>query len=194
MVATALFDSWHGYDRLINGMRKDIATVKKNKIRLHLVGYGRVLSKYKRMIKKYQLEDYVIIHGRKSGKDLDEIYNMCDIAIDSLARHRVGVFYNSTLKGKEYCAYGFPIISGVETELDHIENYSFYFRFPSNESAISIKTILSCYNSWYKNRKSDEIAYYIRNLTYNFFDIRKTYMPVIEYINKKIKTVNGDKQ
>jgi hypothetical protein len=52
---------------------------------------------------------------------LNDIYNISDIAIDSLGRHRSNVMYNSTLKGKEYCAKGLPIVSGVKTEFDYDE-------------------------------------------------------------------------
>lgn len=35
-----------------------------------------------------------------------------------MGRHRSGVSFNSSLKGKEYCAKGLIIVSGVKTELD----------------------------------------------------------------------------
>jgi len=52
VVAVALFAKWHGYDRFLNGMVKNSELVKENNINLHLVGRGRILKQYKRIVEK----------------------------------------------------------------------------------------------------------------------------------------------
>ncbi|MFK5655764.1 hypothetical protein ACIA4K_04025 [Lactobacillus delbrueckii subsp. bulgaricus] len=63
--------------------------------------------------------------GKKEKEELDYYYNICDIGIDSMGRHRSNVYYNSSLKGKEYLAKGLPIVLGVTTELDYIKDFRF---------------------------------------------------------------------
>ena len=123
MIAVANFSMWHGYDRIIEGLNNYYKNDCKDNVYLYLVGSGEYLKVYQSLIKKYNLEKYVFVLGAKSGYELDFVYNKCNIAIDACGRHRSGVYYNSSLKGKEYCAKGLPIVSGVETELDYIKDY-----------------------------------------------------------------------
>lgn len=118
----------------------------QRQIQFQLVGDGPVLKEYEQLVKKYQLEDKVTFHGRIAFSDLNRFYQTADIGIDSLARHRSGVFYNSSLKGKEYLAKGLPIISGVKTELDS-ENLSFYYKIPNDDTPLDIEKVIEWYDS-----------------------------------------------
>lgn len=180
LLAVALFAEWHGYDRVIEGMHKDIEVVKNSSIHLHLVGNGRVLNKYKNMVEKYNLTEFVHFYGEKDGKELDDIYDIADIGLDSMGRHRAGCFYNSTLKGKEYCAHGLPIISGVQTELDFISDFEYYLRVPADDSPVKMQDILDFYHRIY-DRKNN-IPLVIREKTKELFDLQRTFAPVVEYI------------
>lgn len=184
LIAVAFFDYWHGYDRLINGMAKDIDLVKDNKVVFHLVGNGRAVDEYRQLVEKQGLKDWVIFHGRTFGDELRKIYDQCDIGIDTLGRHRAGVYYNSTLKGKEYCAVGLPIISGVETELDEM-GYPFYYRVPADESLVLINDVIEFYKKMYENKKAEEVNLYIRETTMPKFNFYHTFNPIISYIKNR---------
>ena len=56
------------------------------------------------------LENNVFFWGAKSGDELKDFVNRADIGIASLGMHRLGLNVASTLKVKEYCAYGLPFI------------------------------------------------------------------------------------
>lgn len=183
MIAVASFTNWHGYDRVIRGLYEYYSHDQKQSVVLHLVGDGPELEKYKQLVEKYKLQDYVIIYGRQTGELLDRVYNQCEIALDAMARHRSGVFYNSSLKGKEYAAKGLPIISGVCTELDYDEKFKYYLRVPADESIININHIVSFYNKVYKNNVSkQEIVKDIRGYAEQYFDINQCLKIVVSYI------------
>lgn len=184
LVAVATFDYWHGYDRLIRGIGEYYSNIidKDKDVFLHMVGEGPELEKYKCLTKELGIECNVIFHGRKVGEELDNIYNISDIAIDSLGRHRTGIFYNSTLKGKEYCAKGLPILSGVRTELDEDENYLYYYRVQQDDSNIEIQEIIKFYNEIYLGRDEMDIANNIREYSYNKFNVHTCLQSIISYI------------
>ncbi len=174
LTCVANFTYWHGIDRLIEGIKKYKGTYK---IILNLVGGGKEIKNLKELANNMP---NVIFHGPKSGNDLTEIFNQTDIAVDALGRHRSGVFYNSSLKGKEYSARGIPIISAVETELDRLNNYPYYLRFPADESPISIIKISKFYEKIYRSNNPVNITKTIRQLTKDCFDYKNSFQPIIE--------------
>ena len=99
-----------------------------------------------------------------------------------MGRHRSGVFYNSSLKGKEYCAKGLPIVSGVETELDSHPEYEYYYRVPANDDPVNIYEIIKFYDKVYSKNNHQEVADSIRTLTFKMFDMQYAFMPVVEDI------------
>ena len=182
LIAVALFDSWHGYDRVIQGMKNDLALVKQNDLHLLLVGSGRAIPGYKKLVERYGLSEYVHFLGLKSGDELKELYDISDIGLDAMGRHRGGVYYNSTLKGKEYCARGIPSISGVRTELDAEKDFPYYLRVPADDSPVSVSDILEFYHRIYDGRQPVTVACEIRDITAEKFDMNNVFTPVITYL------------
>lgn len=188
IIAVAQFNFWHGYDRLLYGLASYYRNGGCKNIVFHLVGSGSEVKKYKVIVKENSLEQHVIFHGEKSGKELDEIYDQCEIALDSMGRHRCEVYYNSSIKGKEYGAKGLPIISGVETELDADLDYKYYMRVDATEEPVNINSVIDFYNRMYNGRENrNEIIKNIREYTRNHFDISIALKPVLDFINVNIK-------
>lgn len=120
--SVANFTYWHGMDRMVEG----IANYHGNyNVIFNIVGEGREIPRLKERVKTLNVEKNVIFHGFQTGNGLSEIFDNTDIAVDSLGRHRSGVVYNSSLKGKEYAARGIPSISGVKTEFDYIPEFQY---------------------------------------------------------------------
>lgn len=184
LIAVALFSPWHGYDRIIEGMHIERDVVEENNIVLHLIGNGRILNKYKSMVNENHLGDHVIFHGPEYGEVLDNSYNVADIALDAMGRHRSGVFYNSSLKGKEYCAKGIPSISGVKTELDFNNDAYFYCRVPADDTPVSMKKIIDFYHAVYDKASPLSVGEDIRNRTKSQFDFSAAMRPIIDYLHE----------
>ena len=186
LVAVANMNYWHGYDRLIEGLyiyyKKN---VRKEIVQLYLIGGGRSIEFYKKLVDKYNLNKYVFFTGILTGKELDGIYNVSDIGIDALARHRSKVYYNSSLKGKEYMAKGLPIISGVETELDYDDNFNYYMKVPADETPINVNDVIDFYYKIY-NCGIDHAIAQIRNYAEKNFDFKICFNPVIQYLKTEM--------
>lgn len=185
MIGVALFSKWHGYDRLIKGIYEYYKNGGQRIIHLYLVGGGSYYKKYKKLINDFSIGDHVHLIGPKYGEELDSIYNQCNIGIDSLARHRSKVYYNSSLKGKEYAAKGLPIVSGVKTELDFFESYKYYMRVPSDESPIKMDEIVTFFDNIYRNEKQDAIIKQIVEYNKKYFNFTTAFEPVIRTVKKE---------
>ena len=147
LIIVGRMQKWHGFDRLLVGLGKYYESEEgKKKVFLDIVGDGSVLDKYKEIVKKLNMEDYVTFHGKKSGEELDRIFKKAHVSINSLGLHRIGLKDASTIKAKEYVARGLPIVFAT-SEVLLSENLFFCHRVPSDESLVDIEQILIFYEN-----------------------------------------------
>ncbi|MBE6949651.1 MAG: glycosyltransferase family 4 protein [Ruminococcaceae bacterium] len=113
ILALASMSYWHGYDRLIKSLAEYKGT---QSIVVHMVGGndGGALGEWKELTKSLGIEEKVIFHGAKSGTELDEMFNTCDVGVNSLGMYRKGFAVTSELKSREYAARGLPFVCSVE--------------------------------------------------------------------------------
>lgn len=168
LIGVASMAFWHGYDRVIEGLRiyYDDEKPGKKKIFFHIVGdsHNRESIRYRELVKKYHLNDYIFFHGSKSGEELDSLFNMADIAVGSVGGHRISVSNIKSLKNREYCARGIPFFYS-ETDED-FENLDFTFKVSSGDSPIRIEEIID----FVESGKFDAVKirnYAIENLTWD---------------------------
>lgn len=188
-VAVASMLPWHGYDRFILGMAD---YYNKNldinlKVFLHLVGDGVEIQKYQKIVVDNNLKEYVFFHGMQGGKSLENIVSNCDIAIGSLGAFRINLKKLSTLKSREYCAWGFPTVNCTSTDI--IEDNDPYCLFvPEDESNVNIDEVVKFYKKVYfeSGEGINEIARKIRSNAEQISDIRKVFTPVISFIKDKV--------
>ena len=183
-IACAKFSFWHGYDRVIEGLYQYFQKPNAYRnIEIEMVGDGDSVELYKQLVRKYNLQNYVKFYGVRQGDDLIKIYSKCDIGFDSMGRHRSGVFYNSSLKGKEYCAYGLMIVSGVKTELDNVKDFEYYYRIPADDSPVDFEKIIEFYNAKMvtdKIKVKNKIADYAKK----HFSMEVVFQPIIDFIKQ----------
>lgn len=156
---------WHGIDRFLYSLIEYKKNDSENNIIFNIVGKGTETSKLKKIVENNPLlKDCVIFYGFKSGKELDEIYNQTDIGVGSLGRFRSGITELKSLKNREYCAKGIPMIYS-ENDLD-LDKKNFVFKVENNEKIININEILE----WYKNLKvsSENIRKEAEFFSWNF--------------------------
>ena len=150
----------------------------KGKVFFHIVGDGdiKVINNLRKMVVDNNLNEYIIFHGFKTGKELDDIYNITDIAIGCLGLFRKNLKYATSLKAREYCAKGLPILMG---EIDPYIKGEFIFKVSNNETLFDIYEILE----WRSNLKvsSQDIRNYAQqHLTWEI-QMKK----VIDFIYQK---------
>ena len=143
VLALAKMARWHGYDRLIEGLRIYKANGGNRKIFFHLVGNDGdgALALWKDLVDKYENNDMVIFEGEKYGADLDNMFNKCDIAVASLALHRKNATVTSELKIREYCARGIPFIYSADDAMLS-PDMSFCKKVPLDDSPIDINMLI----------------------------------------------------
>lgn len=181
LLAVATLCFYHGYDRVIEGLRNYYKKNPKIIIKFTLVGDGPVLKQYKTLIKEYNLDSVVSLVGKKDINELGNYYRNADIGVDSLGRYRSNIYYNSSLKGKEYLANGLPIISGVKTDLDG-EDLPFYYRVSNDSEPIDFFEVVEWYQKLVLNSSKKELSEKIYHYGKEKFSFSKTFEPVIQYI------------
>jgi len=132
------FSSWHGIDRLIKGFAQ---FENRSSITLHLAGEGPEVKRYEEMVQQYHLEERVIFHGRLNKNQIDQITQYCQIAIGSLALHRIHLNQFCVLKNREYCLRGIPFVYAGE-DVDFHPDLPFIRIFPANEEPIDVQVLV----------------------------------------------------
>ena len=162
LIGVAEVHYWHGFDRLIAGLGEYYNDVrgKTEDVRdvyFHIVGgvgasemYDSIHAPgFHELIEKYQIQDRVIFHGTLFGKELDDVFNKCQFAIGSLARHRSGITNIKTLKNREYATRGIPFIySEQDTDFD-LQPY--VLKAPADESPVNIQKIIDFVDVYQQN-------------------------------------------
>lgn len=179
LIAVAAFAKWHGYDRLLVGLGEYYSKERQRKVIFHLVGDGAAKKEYEEIVSKYNIQQYVIFHGMKFGKELDELYNLCDIGVENLGFHRSGVYHESTLKSREYGAKGLPFITSCI--VDGFQDADFVLKFQPNEDSIDVDKIVMFYDLMYNGVKKEKIASDIRKLAEQRCSMKQVMKPIVNY-------------
>jgi len=142
LIGVANLIDYHGYDRIITAIQRQLnLNDMKHDIEFHLVSPPTpILSRLKNEVEKANLNDFVVFHGQKTGKDLDDIFDKCHIGVGALAWHRFNITQASNLKLREYMARGIPYIySGKDQGIP--SNYPYALQVPSSETPINLKGV-----------------------------------------------------
>ena len=146
LIGVAEIHGWHGFDRVVKGLANYYSQPKTYIVRFHMVGYFYSIEEEKEIreiIHNCHMNDYVILYGKKHGKELDDIFKKCDFGVGSLGRHRVGIKHIKTLKNREYAARGIPFMYSEEDS--DFDNKPYVLKMPANETPIDIQQIVSFY-------------------------------------------------
>jgi glycosyltransferase involved in cell wall biosynthesis len=114
---------WQGVDKLpvLAGMLPDLT--------FHVIGYDSLDG-------ITDLPDNLILHGYLNTDQYIKVLAGMDLAISSLALHRIGLDQSSPLKTRECLAYGLPLILPyADTDLDDLD-CDFILKIPNSEDNI----------------------------------------------------------
>lgn len=153
MIGVANVNLFHGFDRLIYGIKKYYDGPNSLKVKFHIVGKISSGLKLEEIVHDLNLQDYVIFHGYKDGQELNNLFNQMHIGVGCLGVHRKNVDSLNSLKNREYAARGLPFIF---SETDHaIENKNpqFIIKESFDDSPIDIDRIIIFYKNLKVNPK-----------------------------------------
>lgn len=133
---------YHGTDRVIKSLKEYYNHDSKRVIKLHLV--GDILSKDQKLIEEVALGDKITCYGRQHGRNLDAIFDKCNIALGPLAQHRIRK-KDTGLKTKEYFARGICYLyTGQEVKIE--PEYPYILQLVDDESLIDFQKVISFYD------------------------------------------------
>lgn len=151
LIGVAEVHPWHGFDRLIKGLgeyyrQQPVANSNKPDVFFHVVGgvSESMMRDFQTIIHEYNIEQYVVFHGKLFGDELTAVFNQCQFAIGSLARHRSGITRIKTLKNREYAARGIPFIYSEEDS--DFDQQPYVLKAPADDSPVEICQILDFLN------------------------------------------------
>lgn len=170
LIGVAEVHFWHGFDRLVAGIGEYYKNGGQREVYFHIVGgvhphYMNDMPQapgFQTLIDKYGIQDKIIFHGTLFGDALTAVFNQCQFAIGSLARHRSGITVIKTLKNREYATRGIPFIySEQDSDFDH---QPYVLKAPADESPIDIQRIIDFTDHF--QMKPEEIRKTVEHLTW----------------------------
>lgn len=183
LCCVALFKSWHGYERLLKGLKIYYDNNPTRNVFVHFAGEGDQIPYYQALVAKHKANDFVIFHGMLQGTQLDELYNQCDFAVGSLGGYKKSLFYSQELKSREAVARGIPMITGCEVDI-FTKDYPYFLEFSNDDSIISINRIVEYYEKLYSEESKEDVINNIRKYAFSMVNMEAAMSAVIEYIKK----------
>lgn len=114
---------WHGVDKLVT-----LARLVPD-IQLDIVGYSELPG-------FEPLPENITLHGYLALQEYQNVLASADVAVSSLALHRVQLDEASPLKSRECLAFGLPlVVAYMDTDLDDL-NCDFLLKIPNKEDNI----------------------------------------------------------
>jgi glycosyltransferase involved in cell wall biosynthesis len=170
LIGVAEVHYWHGFDRLIAGLGEYYKNGGTRDIFFHIVGgvgpsemLGSVHAPgFQLLIDKYHIQDRIIFHGQLFGNALTEVFNQCQFAIGSLARHRSGITTIKTLKNREYATRGIPFVYS-ERDSD-FDKQPYVVKALADETPVNIQHIIDFVDSF--KMHPEEIRCTVEHLTW----------------------------
>ena len=128
----------------------------------------------------------MIFHGKQSGEPLKALMCQSFVGIDVLGGHRKDYPVSSSLKSREYCAYGIPMITS--SPIDFLPKDSPYqFLAPYDDSPVDMEAFVRFYHSVYDGKDSNVVAKEIRAYGEARCDMKMTMKPVADWVNSNVK-------
>jgi glycosyltransferase involved in cell wall biosynthesis len=180
LIIVSNFAFYHGYDRLIEGLNDYYKVKREKKVYLHFIGGGIIYEKYKKLVKKYMLNEYCFFYGFLYEEELIDVYNKCNIAVCSLGLHRKGIYLSSELKSREYLARGLPIVTAAKIDIIP-DGFRYCLKISEDESPVNIIEVVNFYDNLFSS-VGEDMTQEIRQFAESSCEISKTMAPVIEYI------------
>lgn len=131
----------HGLDRALTGIAEYVERPDAREVQLHIVGDGPAVPGLRALADRLGIDEHVRFHGLQSGAALDALFDEADLAIDSLALHRLQLPRSSSLKAREYCARGVPFVVASD-DADFPSSLEFVHRVPAGEGPIGIAGVV----------------------------------------------------
>lgn len=146
LLGVASLAKWHGYDRVLFGLRQALHRNPDVVPHVSFAGHGPAAADLAELTRSLELGQNVTFHGMVTGKALDDLFDQSDIAIASLGMHRIGLQSASSLKTREYCARGIPFVfAGRDDSFG--DDFPFALRVPVGDDPIDLGRVFDAHTA-----------------------------------------------
>lgn len=140
LVAVGTLYPYHGYDRLLAGLKIYNESGKRPPVEFHVVGASDTIENLKRQTSALGLRN-VFFHGPMTTEELNAFFERIDIGVGSLALHRRNADIDTTLKVVEYFCRGVVVATCGISPLDAVWP-SATIHVPDGEAPVDIGEIV----------------------------------------------------
>ncbi len=147
LIGVAEIHYWHGFDRVVAGLAHYYSTPRDVRVVFHVVGDGfdGQAEQLRAQAEASGVSRHVVFHGRQTGEALDGLFEMADMGVASLGRHRSRITHIKTLKNREYAARGIPFVySEIDTDF---EGRPYVLKAPADETSLDIARVVEFYRT-----------------------------------------------
>ena len=125
----------------------------------------------------------MILHGKQHGDALRAIYRECTVGLDVLGGHRKDYPISSSLKSREYGAYGLSVLTS--SPIDYLpSDCPYQFVMPYDDSPVDFEAFLAAYHRLYDGKDPNAVAAEIRDFAQARCDMSITMKPVADWLLK----------
>lgn len=180
IVSVAMISVWHGYDRLIKGIKNYYENGGKKKIIYYVIGDGEGKRELEMLVNSYKLNNIVVFPGIKTGEQLNEFYNQADLALEMLAGFRRTNGPISSIKMAEYFAKGIPVVYSTNEDIYDNRVLQYCLKVPYDDTDINIEDLFSFLKEL--NNRNESIAEQMHKIAVDEFDWVNTAKELHDYI------------
>ncbi len=168
----------HGYSRVLNGIAKykDQGGFAKMPVYFDIVGGNDTIKELKSEALKLQIAQNVSFLGYKNSKELQQLYDYCDIAVSVLGGFSYHLNYMSPIKSREYCAAGIPFLYAYEDTLP--PDAPFAMKIPNDSSPVNIGNVVKFAENC---RRNPEISVQERQYAADHYDWKIIMKRVLDF-------------
>lgn len=148
--------SWHGVDRLINGLNNYKGNVK---IQIDIIGY--YMPENKELVNQLEMSKQISFVEPILPDEMTKVLQGYHLAIGTLGLHRKDLNEASTLKVRESLMRGFPVVLGYkDTDFINENILSEYVHIlPSDESHVNFDEVVSFANVVLNQKNSPSLIH-----------------------------------
>lgn len=139
---------WHGLDRILLGLMEYYTGEEDRAVRVSLtiIGQGDASEAVQNLARHWGVEEYVNFAGTQNAQQIRCYYEKSDLAIGSLALHRIGLSGGTPLKHREYCAAGLPFVF-AGTDFDFGLDFPYALQVPADDTPLDITAVCRFYQN-----------------------------------------------
>ena len=182
LLALGHMREYHGIHRIIEGINEYYKRGGEEEVYLHVVGLDAdgCLKRNKILANEYGIGNRVIFEGFKTGTDLNDICNKCDVAFCALAYYLKGGIIGNELKTRDYMSRGIPFVMSVPDEAIS-SSAKYVLNVPNSNEPIDICRTIDFIDSITDEKSlSDEMkSYALKHMTW-IPELEKVLMKVDE--------------